>query len=294
MLLPLAACDGCARCRPDLPETDTDPVEQDTDPHVDPDTEAPPCEWPEVEPNDALDAAAPVPLEVLACGAIDPALDVDQWAFAVEAPLWLGVHVSSTSIGSRADVALLLTRDEADPVEARDREDGEQDVALVFPALPGAYRATILDEGLRGGPEDYFYELLVTEEKQPVEWTLASAGATEAAAAQVLADGDVVFGRLAAPGEAHWYRVPIPAGTGSVELWVEAATWGAPTDPLLQLYDASLTRFATISSGPSGERDPATEQPTAGDVTWTVRVSDQAGRGGSAYWYTLFVVLKGA
>jgi hypothetical protein len=286
--------EACAGCRPDPEPPDSDSDSRDTEETETDSGPPPPCDVPEIEPNDESEASTPIPFETQGCGAIGRPLDLDHWSFAVERPMWLGVTALSTSFGSAADVAVVLTREGADATEARDRDGLEQDVELVVPVEPGSFTAMILDEGLQGG-EDRVYELLVTEAKEPVAWTVeeaASHGTAEAA--QALAPNDVVFARFQAASESDWYRVALPAGTTGVEVDVDAAAFGAPSDVSLYVHDADGARlFSVLSDDETGGRDPFALLPTDGDTVWTLRLSEAGGRGGSGWWYALRVTLKG-
>lgn len=291
----LVGCGPCRGCQPELPDTDGQDTDTDTDPTV-VDT-APPaaCTLPEEEPNNALSQAQELPLEVQACGELSPAPDFDNWRFTVPGAMWLGVYAHSTSIGSRSDVGLVLIRDDDESIEVHDRDDGEQDVELVFPATAAGFTALIVDDNNLGGPDDYFYELLVGEAKAPVTYNLVEVDADAPEDAQTLADEDVVMGFIDEAHDVDWYRLPIPASMRSVEMWVEARQHGSAATLRVQVYDdPEGTPFATLVGSSDGTSDdPDDELPTEGDAVWYLRVSAPSGQGGFAHWYTLAVDLKG-
>jgi hypothetical protein len=297
LLLMMTGCGPCRSCDPELPESDTEQDTRDRGTNTQVDTAPPPpCDLPEEEPNNGFDQAGFLPLELQACGDIDPLFDTDNWRFDVPVTQWMGVYLHATSIGSLSDVALILIDEDDVSIEVRSRDSGEQDVELVFPAPLGEYTALVVDENLQGGPDDYFYELLVGEAKQPVEYNVVEIDAEQALDGQILEDEDVVFGTFFEPEDTDWYQIPIPADTASVELVIEALQHGSPADIRLELYESTELNFiGTILSAADGTTgDPADERSTTGDTVWFIKVVDRQSRGSFAHWYTLSVDLKGA
>lgn len=287
----VAGCQRCRACDPELPDdTDTEETE-DTAPIVDTSVE-PPCAVPEVEPNEAT--ATPIPLEVQGCGEFQAALDFDRWTFTPARPAWIALIVESTSIGSQADTNVILTAG-TDATEMRDWEGG-QDVRLVIPVSPVTYTALVTEASGQGGTDRYYYDLLVTEVKEPVEWTTTETAADndELADATELVDGDAVFGLSDGANDVDAYFVRVPAGAHTVTFDVDAYSYGSPGDFRLFLYNAGGTQIGQARYGEQGfELDPWLSYASSGDETLVVTVREESGRGGSAWWYRLAVELKG-
>lgn len=292
-LLLIAGCRGCDGCGADLPDTsDTDDTE-DTD--TDTDTEAARCEVPEAEPNDAFAQATPIALEEEGCGDISRPFDLDNWTFTTDMPMWLGVYVEAAGVGSFADVAVVLDDGEGGVTEARDSQASE-DVALVIPVEAGTWNLLVTDQQTLGGEQGYYYDLLVTEDKEPVEWTAEEAESNDDLVdAHVLADEDRVFGTIAPRFDDDWYRVDVPTGPHTVTVWIEAYAWGSPANLVMELYGDAGALQDTVWDGENGwEKDPWASFDSDGDESWTFRLEEQDDRGGSTYWYVLGVDVKGA
>ncbi len=115
----------------------------------------------------------------------------------------------------------------------------------------------------------------------------------EAAGPHALAEGAVMNGRIAKPGEADRYRVAVRPG----EHWmfeVEAASLGtSQLDALVTVYDASGKKLA--SRDDIGAPDPALPlRIPEGVREVTVAVEDLLGRGGAGFGYRLLALRQPA
>lgn len=290
---------GCT-CRPELPETseengsetsetrDTARLETaDTGPEA-------PCDVPEEEPNNTEPDATPLPTERAACGTFDASLDLDWWVVDFEEDGWLEVRLDAQDIGSTADVALVLSGD--DRMATREDNEEHNDVDLLIPATAGTYELLISEETASSG-ERYYYDLLVTAQKEPFEVDRTDPGTnTTSGSALVLGSGERVFGVLddLLTGE-DWYVIDIPPGRHAMTVEVEGFAEGSPADTSVWLYDTSLDELpegcrsnCEIAGGQQpGERDPYYVYDSEGNEAVYVRIRDVSGRTGPAYWYVL-------
>lgn len=287
---------GC-NCR-GLPE-DTSDTEEPVDETADtaPDTGVEPrCGWPEVEPNNQLADANELPLETWACGRFDTVGDGDQWRATTTDDGWLNVRIRSQAIGSPADPMLIITAPGGSVLE-RVTDDQSRDVTLMFPAPAGVYAVLARDRNGQGG-DAYDYDLLASLGKAPLEWSLVEPLASNDARldATPLPLGARLFGFIDAPLDNDWYRVDVPPGRRSLDVRIEAFAFGSPADTQFLVNNAAGNVLPNCSvngclfrSGPTGERDPVATLISQGDESLYLRVSEQASRGGAAYWYVISV-----
>ena len=290
---------GCT-CRPELPDVSDDPPSeasetQDTAPLETADTgPEPPCAVPEEEPNNSEPDATLLPTEQAACGTFDASLDLDWWVLEFEEDGWLEVRVDAQDIGSTADVAVVLSGD--DRIATREDNEEHNDVDLLIPATAGAYTLLITEETASSG-ERFFYDLLVTAQKEPFDVDLTDPGTnTSSGAAMVLSSGETVLGLLddLVTGE-DWYVIDVPPGRHALTIDVEGFAEGSPADTSVWLYDTSLDELpegcrsnCEIPGGAQpGERDPYYVYDSEGNEAVYVRIRDASGHTGPAYWYVL-------
>jgi hypothetical protein len=295
VLIGVGGCKGCSGCGPDLPtdlpvdssdsDTDTGDSAIDTEPQ-------PPCDVPEVEPNDAFDAGTPLPLELTGCGVFDEGIDLDRWDVDFPNTAWLGLHVDAYAIGSSSDPTLTLTSDDGQVAQVGGETFGE-DIHLVFPSLPDTYRLLLTDQNATGG-EDYLYEILATHTKAPVVWNLLEDEPNDSRTEpQDLFDGDDVFGMIESSSDRDWYRITVPSGPHVVTLDVDAYEYGAAANFRLVMYDESETEIGDYFAGENAwDPDPLAERTSTGDEVWYVRIREQNNRAGRAYWYLLKVSVE--
>jgi len=295
---------GC-QCNPGLPPTSDNSTETNTGGDSASSTTIdtappPPCDVPEVEPNNDAATATPLPTELEACGTFEADLDIDWWSVEVEDDGWLGVRVDAQDIGSTADVAVVV--DGPFGSVTRDGNEERNDVDLLVPVGAGRYDILVTEETASSG-ERYYYDMLATVQKEPFEVDRQDPSTnTAAASALVLQSGERVLGFLddLATGE-DWYVVDVPPGRHLVTIDVQGFAEGSPADTSVWLYDDSLDSLpegcrmqCEISDGAQpGERDPYFEYDSGGNEAVYVRIRDTSGRTGSAYWYVLRVDVEG-
>jgi len=306
MVLLAAALTGCT-CRPELPTDDSD-----THPTSTGETGAtgdtgplPPCDQPEVEPNDSVVDPPPIALEQHACGTFGSADDVDAWGFALEDEGWLSVELEKGE-GSISDVELLIGPAPFTwVVERGDDSTDSNDAHLLFPAPADVYTVYARDAADLSG-ERATWDLLVSEAKPPRIWTRDEIEANDAqASAETVVSGDVVFGTMEGnPGlpDRDWFAIDLPSGKQTLTVSVEAWTLGSAADVTLYLVDdggaflpPGCDPCAIEGSGPPAfERDPSVAYDSPGDETVAIQVVGIEDVVESpASWYTIAFVVEG-
>lgn len=302
-LVALGVGAGCS-CKPDLGPNNPnpDPPEEDTDAtDSDPVDTAPPppCDAPEIEPNDTIGQATPLPMETIGCGAWDAPGDIDYFVFDLDEEAWVTVAVAAKALGSIADAHLVV---QAADGSAMNRVDDEHstDATLVFPGVPQLYTIQLVEQNLQGGSDRYFYEVVAAVTKPPVEWTVLESEPNDSPGEALdLADGDVVYGDMADPTDSDWFRIIVPPGKHTVRVEVMGYQLGSAGDFALLYYDEDVEPLPhgcnnCVVHGPLGAqgKDPAFEWQSAGDEILYVRLFEVEGRNGSAIWYSLHVTLE--
>ncbi len=305
-------CKSCIGCvDPDMPSDPNQPHIGDTSPEDSGDTgetappedttPPPPCDVPEVEPNESPDEAFTVPLESTACGSFQEQGDSDRMIIPAEDAQWIRIEVNAASIGSSADVAFALTAWEAGEYTLVSNREYEEDPWIVFPVLGDAEYDVSLHEvsGLYG--QDYEWKLLASEDKAPVDWTVEEAESNDQCEeAQEVSAGDVVMGRLSSDSDYDWYHVVVPDSGDKIN-WtfdVDAYAFGSPLACRLTVWDEMVHDLDDVefiatafSDGDTFDRDPKIELSTegAGDLFILVqkpRITDDAAAT-EFHWYSL-------
>lgn len=295
LLFGLIGCTSCQR-EPDLPDTHTD-----TDQHggdtghgdtVDTDVDRT-CPFVGVEP-DGVGNPTVFALEQTACGEFSAPADGDWWQVTLPEDGWVAFRVDARSIGSRADPAIVVMRDGAVLADARDRDDGtSEDPYLRMPADPGTYELFVNEETLAGGPDEFFYHLLASVSKPPVEtWDVDDTEPNDDDThAQTIPSQAyaVVLGEATHDHDVDDYRLDVPAGAKTTfTLQIVASSLGSPADFRLDVVDGTGAARGSATEGPlSWERDPQLVVVSQGDEALYVRVREELNRHGLAYWYAL-------
>ncbi len=121
----------------------------------------------EAEPNDALTAANPTPLEAGMWGVLAAKGDVDRFAFEAKAGQNLVFDVTAASIGSKAN--LVLTVSDATGRVLADNNDfgGISDPLLAFTTPADGKYVVTLSDLMRDGGEELFYRVSLGELSVP-------------------------------------------------------------------------------------------------------------------------------
>ena len=294
-------------CHPGLPSGDKPSTDGNTDDTTPADTDVehpdtdrpPPCDQPEVEPNNDASTANALPLEVQGCGTFADAPDADFWTFSTTEDGWLAVDVDGYRLGSDAHLSMTLSSAGGLNVGVNHWQDLPE-IHFKMPVGPDAFttfiRQTVGDGGGGGGGDSYFYEIMASSTKAPVSWDVDEATNESAAGAQALGAGltppwDVsVFGSLSDARDQDWYTIEVPIGRHEVVFDVDAHEFGSAGDFEIQRVDGSGSVVQTVTSGELGwEPDPRLERHSTEVETIRVRVLDEGRMTGLSAWYVLHV-----
>ncbi|MCB9663088.1 MAG: hypothetical protein H6732_03175 [Alphaproteobacteria bacterium] len=278
-------------------DADTDVSAPDSGPD---DTGLPPlvrCAVTEVEPNATTTDATALPREVRACGQFTDRFDVDTWAFEVVQEGWLGVEVDAYAIGSEADITVTLSSPGLGLTVVASSWGQLPDARLMLPAQPGPYFVSIRQEGSRQmGGEDYFYEVLASASKPPVETDIREAEPNPLGSPQVLGAARSVFGDVDASADEDWFALEVPVGLPTLRLAVVAEALGSQADMALVVRTVGGTELGRTSTAEAGSSiDPSISLPSvdAGTVLIGVIAEGRPTDVGAPYWYALSVSLEG-
>jgi len=280
-------------CTPGHNETDSPPPPPDTS---EPDTEsdtifvAPHCQLNEVEPNNRPGEEQDLAFEQLACGALQQNLDGDLWRFTVDHATWVGVYLDAQKLGSRVDG--IITLQGTDIAQQHD-SPGSLDPILRFPTTAGASEYTVLitDQQGLGEEQGYDYELLVTEVKQPVDSNRVEVEPNDDDAhAQVVADGDAIFGSADGFG-ADWFAIDVPAGKHDLTVDVAAWSYGSTGLFAVNAFDSAGVR-RTLAWGAPGAWDPVLHLTSTGNERLYINIAEREHHQGRTYWYVARISLE--
>lgn len=310
LLLLLSACNpsACIEVTPIDPSQDggatddTGPPPDDTGDTGPIDTgPAPPCDVPEVEPNQPYALAQELPMEQWACGSFqEGGENTEMFRFENDEAGWLRVWARAFEIGSLADLTLSLYSTDGTFAASRISNPDSTDAMIVFPVDDEYEFVTTLNEQYGRSGDAYAWDLMASQVKSPLEWTLEEqAGNDTVGGAQVVVDGDRVFGRINATTDYDWFAVELPEGQSDITFDVEAYKYGSPADIRMELYRPNGTLYtysASTSDEGLNDLDPKLARTVTYGGTWTVKLMTEVdddgslqGGGGIAYWYVLDV-----
>ena len=321
-LLALVAltCEGCASCvNPSLPDDDgndsiTDSAETgDSTPPIDT-SPPPPCDFPEVEPNDysvGPDADPPnvIAMEKWACGDIDTMTDTDRFLVTAEGPAnWIRFEVVASEEGSFLNASLLLLDD--DYGAAVDDSDANSvfttepnDPLALFPAppMPHTFDLVVRPIDFAAGMDDYHWKLRASVVKAPLSWDLDEVEVNDPGLGgtfQTLASGERVFGNFSSATDVDAFLFDVPK-VGSdqkvhVTFDVDGFRYGSPIKSKMSVisptggvvrYDRWHDEFGRLG-------DPWWEFTPAEVGNYMVFVELKEGTAGLAAWYVLSVKVE--
>ncbi len=317
--LPIAsmlACKACASCMPGLPDdmesttdsADTAQDEQETaDTHWEDTSPPPPCDIPEVEPNDNLNESYEIERELWTCGTFSEEFDFEWMTFPASDAEWYEVLVSAEDMGSPANVTLWVSDDAMTEFAMVTGNRYTSDPWLVFPSL-GAdsyYLYIFEDDGLYG--DDYEWKLRVSETKMTLDWDMEEQEPNDSPfEALSMEDGQTVFGTLTTSNDMDWYHVNIPDDKSTIVFQVEAYGSGSPANTRLILYtDAAVSTdtadpFDTVddwvarafSDESDYDRDPRMEYSVSDPGDYYMVLKEAEGLGSELYWYTMSLSIE--
>lgn len=287
---------------PDPPVEETgeeDSEQDDTSDTVDTvdTTPPPPCAQPEVEPNFNESNATFIEMESYACGFFESANDFDVYAFEMEEVSWLKIDVDAVERGSSGN-PILTVESESGLAAISLRGPRSNDPLLVFPVNIAEQWVVRLTEAQGGFGEDYDYKLIATATKEPVEWTGYEADQNdELDEAQLITEGEVIYGIIDSSVDFDWYRVDTPEGRNQITVQITGQGVGSPLFPRLQLYTLEENSQGELvetlqgtfdESGDSASQDPKMVRVSDGGETWYFKVRHRPGtQNGDLYWYVI-------
>lgn len=297
---------GCKSCfapslpSPDLPKTDTQDDDSATDSADSGDsgpidtTPPPPCDVPEVESNNNPNEPQALPLDQWACGIFDTTIDPEAFGFSTTQADWIRLEVRAVSIGSEADVSLNLFEPDGDISAAWTGSTYSTDPFIVFKVDKARDFVAMLSDAYYGYGEDWFWEMMVTVTKAPVEWTAEEAEPNdEDTEANALTPGTTSLGVISSSSDLDWFKVSVPdAEKHTLRVRVYAARHGSPVDLKAIVYDPSGNWAETSLTGENGyDRDPWLDVTTDEAGDWTILIRDEFAKGSPIYWYTIVTEL---
>ncbi len=300
IILILLSCNGCSACIGDLPTDDGDNESQDTAADTgEQDTAAdtgpaPPCAQPEVEPNSPLASAQELQLEQWACGDLLTENDQDIFRFTTTTTGWVKLWVRGADLGTSSNLQLTLQDASYDYSTLVTSSPDSADPILVFPSDGNHTFYTTISDQYGGSGEDYFWEFLASEVKEPVSWDVEEIEPNNGIQDGLLVEaGDRIFGIIEAASDADWFLVEVPAPEDDEKINIVARVYawnyGSPLDGHLYLYDPdeSYSTGANIGED-SYDKDPILEKTATAGGTWGIKLAPHDGiGGGEAYWYVL-------
>jgi hypothetical protein len=310
-MLGFLACRTCASCfvpesmpyngkKDKTHDTSQDDSEEDSDSEVDTDTALPPpCDYPEIEPNNNVTEAMRIPMEMTACGDISERGDREFLTFTPEEGDWILIDTQATEFGSRANLTMVVTdRDYRNQAWSSGRSDSE-DPWIVYPLTTASAQYVYLMETDGGYGDDYEWKLLASVTKAPVDWnvTLEEPNSVPAEALSV-SSGDTVFGFFDRSQDFDWLHIVAPEGEAMITAAVEAFIWGSPSDVNLWLYDGTVIENPSAtpvkraySDTTSYNRDATLNYSTSGAGDYYLLIREANGYGSSFYWYSVKITI---
>lgn len=290
---------GC-QCQPTIPNNNKQdpPTNQDSGATTgDTGSVAKPCAVPETEPNNSVTEANELPLEQMGCGVVSQPGDLDVFVTEVEEEGWLAVTTIARPLGSVSDIQFILEPPEGSAAYRLD-DEGTTDASLLFPGTPGRWEIQITDQNFSGG-DDYFYNVIVSSAKAPVQWTASEVEPNDAlATAMPVMSGDVIFGDMEDNLDGDWYRIDVPVGKHTLLATVTAYAEGSAGDFVVYLSDAQQN-LLPMGCNPAGNcatrghpvdpalHDPILEWESEGNETLYVKVNEEDFRWGRQAWYII-------
>ena len=310
----MLGCKACAGCgAPEFPDEPDEPVIADTEPPMDtaetalPEdtTPPPPCEVPETEPNDAMGDANALPLEQTGCGGFTTEGDGEWLLFPGEDAEWLRVAVRAAAIGSAADVAFSIMSLESYSVTVISPTAYSEDPWLLFPALGDEEYLLYLTERSGQHGDDHEWEIMASEDKAPVAWTVEEIEDNDLAElAQTVEAGEVILGTISRDEDYDWFHIPVPDSGDKISwsIMVEAYTSGSPLAARMTLYPADIVGAdmddvdwlaSVFGDEDSYDRDPHIEIQSEEATDWYLVIKSPAtgsNSGGSPFhWYSIAI-----
>ena len=301
-LLIITGCQGCGGCHGDLSDDNSnDPMDTavldsgivDSAQPVDT-AELLPCAVPEIEPNNTPGTAQVLPMEEWACGGLYEEGDFDTFQFDLETSGWVKVWARGADIGSSANLQITLDDASYDYTTLAAASPDSPDPVLLFPAeAPNRFYVTVSDQWYGHG-EDYVWELLVSEAKQPLLWEANEAEPNDGKQdGTPIYDGDRIYGVIETGSDADWYVFDMPDTQTTLTATIEAWNYGSPLSAQVGLYSPDNTLISLQMRGEDTlDLDPLMVETLNAAGEWGLKITPENDTGGGVtYWYVLEVSL---
>lgn len=249
--------------------------------------------------NNSVDEAEAMIWEETAGGYLNPASDVDYFAFSAAGGEW--VKITTQSAGVDPDTALTLRDPDGKVVTSSDNyptggtTSSYDSVIYAYLVQAGTYTIAVEDHAtwsddaklVPEGGSDYTYELLLQEWGQVVD-----GGSSSDAPGLEL---EPVDGSLYAvgflvdePGDVAWLGLDIDVSHAGLILYGVLDLTGSDLEPRVELYDGDGALLSAKDDvGPSA----TLFYPDAQPGTHLVALTDADGDGGAAHWGYVFLSL---
>jgi hypothetical protein len=314
------SCEACKSCTPSLPDVDdgNDSVRDsaetgDSTPPIDT-SPPPPCDFPEVEPNDysvGPDADPPnvLAMEKWACGNIDTTTDTDRFLVTAEGPAdWIRFDVVASQEGSSLDASLLLLDDDygaaVDDSDANSvfTEEANDPVAC-FPAppMPHTFDLVVRPIDFAAGKDDYHWKLRASVVKAPLSWDLEEIEVNDPGLGgtfQTLASGERVFGRFSSGTDVDAFLFDVPKVSSDQKVHVTADVdgfrYGSPIRSKMSIVSPTgeVVRWDRDHDEFGRPGDPNWEFTPEENGPYMVFVELREGTASLAGWYVLSVTVE--
>jgi len=257
----------------------------------------PPSRFTESEPNNSIAQANTITPNVTVRGALDPAGDVDFFAFQASAGQRVRIDVAAKRLtpSSAADTIVALFDSSGRKLaENDDRAPGQLDSLLEFTvATAGRYAFSIRDFGNKGGP-NFTYEVTVTLTGGAPARVNESEPNNTFAQAQTITPDVLIVGRLDPAGDVDFFSFSAAAGQRlTVDINARSLTPPSEADTVVTLFDSNGQPLAeNDDAGGSLDSFLTFEIPRSGQ--YVVRIRNFSPKGGSSYTYEALITLTGA
>lgn len=308
LLIPLTFGAGCKACfNPGIPtppvkhtggddsgdsgETGDSKHTGDSSPPLDT-TPEPPCDVPEVE-GETPTSPQELPLEEWACGQFGNGADYEWFEFSTDQEDWARLLVHAASIGSAADISVLVyDEDDTSYYAFVTGSPDSPDPYLVFHTDKARTFLITMGESYYGYGDDYTWEMMASVTKPPVTWTGYEVEPNDTlTTATAIVEGDVLYGTIGAASDFDRYKITIPDDQKrDVKVTVVAFNEGSPADLRAVAYDPEGNFVKASSSGSDVyDRDPQLTFTTDEAGDYTVLLREEYDKGSPLYWYTISV-----
>ncbi len=299
LALPLEGCAlfrGCVN--PDLP-SDSDKPNQDSPPaDTGPEDTAvdtappPPCDAPEVEPNNTQADAQAIELDDWACGVLDEPADLDTLRFETTEGGWLRAWARGADIGSSADLQLYLVDEGNDNRALTLAQRDSTDPLLVVPVDEADTWYAVISDQYYTYSDDHIWEFAASMAKAPVDWDVSEEEPNGSMDEGNLLEPPVrVYGVLSEGSDRDWFRFEVPdtpSGKAAITIRVDAWRYGSPLDARVKLYDPSGQKQTGSGHGETTtDFDPLVEWTATEPGEWGVLIYSDDGVGSPLYWYVI-------